>query len=79
MSGPGGGGDQITIYMCLVDADTGVVSTAKTHFRRTRRVGAAGSAFKYAGSCKQLRTMAHGGDWLTCRVKCLHQLDYIVI
>ena len=54
MSRPGGGGNQVTVHMRLVDTNIRIVPAAQTHFRGAGGIGAAGAALQNTGGGQQL-------------------------
>ena len=65
MSRPGGGGNQVTVHMRLVDTNIRIVPTAQAHFRSAGGIGASGPSLQNTGGGQQLRAVADGKHRLT--------------
>ncbi len=79
MSRPGGGGNQVTVHMRLVDTNIRIVPTAQAHFRSAGGIGAAGPSLQNTGGGQQLWAMADGGDRFTRGVEGLYQFNNLLV
>lgn len=75
MSWSGGGGNQVIVYMCLVDIYICIVFIVQVYFWSVGGIGVVGLFLQNIGGGQQLWVMVDGGDRFMCGVEGLYQFN----